>query len=474
MLLPCMASCVTRAQLLEQAAASLDAVMAAALAVSLCVGAGSAALAPLALLGGFVQRALAGAEAEVACAFVLGALSALPVELRAAVGGSVFLEPARAVLPDACRALLARADAAERRMLHRLGGRLGQTELTSELAATLFEPPAPPPPAAKHAGGVPSTLLESAPAAPSLPPMSNSGPPHAQAEPTDRRTEETRPPPPTSDAGTDGAAAHGAVSSEICARVAAKYGVGLDSSAESAEVRSSLGNLQEGLMRSIHRLAAELYSGNVHFVLELVQNADDNAYAPGVTPTLRIVARREQIAFENNEVGFAERNVLAICSMGESTKQASDAGYIGNKGIGFKSVFKLAATPEVHSRDYHIRFDSADGGGLGYIVPKPVAEPAGWDASNGTVGDRLVVPVHVGSRLAHSGLPTHPSLHRPSCCRLPRPARRPPCASSACTCTRSSRRCCSSCTGSAGSSRATSSAASCARWSGAPRRRTPR
>ena len=161
-----MASRVTREPLLEQAAASLDAVMAAALAVSLCVGAGSAALAPLALLGGFVQRALAGAEAEVACAFVLRALAALPEELRAAVGGSVFLEPARAVLPDACRALLARADAAERRMLHGLGGRLGQTELTSELAATLFEPPAPPPPAAKHAGGAPSTLLESAPASP--------------------------------------------------------------------------------------------------------------------------------------------------------------------------------------------------------------------------------------------------------------------------------------------------------------------
>ena len=110
-------------------------------------------------------------------------------------------------------------------------------------------------------------------------------------------------------------------------------------------MRSSLGNLRDGLMRSIHRLAAELYSGNVHFVLELVQNADDNAYAPGVLPTLRIVARREQIVFENNEVGFAERNVLAICSMGESTKQASDAGYIGNKGIGFKSVFKLTTTP---------------------------------------------------------------------------------------------------------------------------------
>ena len=372
----------------KQAAARLDAVSAAALAVSLCVGAGSAALAPLALLGGFVQRALAGAEAEVAGAFVLSALSTLPEELRAAVGGSAFLEPARAVLPDACRALLALADAAQRRMLHRLGGRLGQTELTSELAATLFEPPVPPP-AVKLAGGAPSTFLVSAPAAPLLPPMSNGGLPRAEPEPTNS-SEETQPTQPTSHVDTHGSAGHSAASGEICARVAAKYGVGLDSSAESAEVRSSLGNLQDGLMRSIHRLAAELYSGNVHFVLELVQNADDNAYTPGVVPTLRIVARREQIVFENNEAGFAERHVLAICSMGESTKQASDAGYIGNKGIGFKSVFKLTATPEVHSRDYHIRFDSSDGGGLGYIVPKPIAEPAGWDASHGTA---IVLPL---------------------------------------------------------------------------------
>ena len=384
----CMHACACAC--FEQAAARLDAVSAAALAVSLCVGAGSAALAPLALLGGFVQRALAGAEAEMAGAFVLSALSALPAELRAAVGGGVFLEPARAVLPDACRALLALADAAQRRMLHRLGGWLGQTELTRELAATLFEPPMPPP-AVKHTGGTPSTFLVSAPAAPLLPPMSNGGGlPKAESEPTNQTPDETQPTQPTSHVDTHGSAAHGAASGEICARVAAKYGVGLDSSAESVEVRSSLGNLQDGLMRSIHRLAAELYSGNVHFVLELVQNADDNAYTPGVVPTLRIVARREQIVFENNEAGFAERHVLAICSMGESTKQASDAGYIGNKGIGFKSVFKLTATPEVHSRDYHIRFDSSDGGGLGYIVPKPIAEPAGWDASHGTA---IVLPL---------------------------------------------------------------------------------
>jgi hypothetical protein len=33
--------------------------------------------------------------------------------------------------------------------------------------------------------------------------------------------------------------------------------------------------------RALQRLSAELYSRDTHFVLELVQNADDNAYPPG-------------------------------------------------------------------------------------------------------------------------------------------------------------------------------------------------
>ena len=52
-------------------------------------------------------------------------------------------------------------------------------------------------------------------------------------------------------------------------------------------------------MRSIHRLAAELYAGSVHFVLELIQNADDNAYAAEEQPTLTIVATQEEVRFAN-------------------------------------------------------------------------------------------------------------------------------------------------------------------------------
>jgi HSP90 family molecular chaperone len=43
----------------------------------------------------------------------------------------------------------------------------------------------------------------------------------------------------------------------------------------------------------------------------------------------------------NNESGFTESNIRALCDIGNSTK-ASTAGYIGQKGIGFKSVFRVA------------------------------------------------------------------------------------------------------------------------------------
>ena len=52
-------------------------------------------------------------------------------------------------------------------------------------------------------------------------------------------------------------------------------------------------------------------------------------------------------------------------------------GYIGAKGIGFKSVFKVTDTPEIHSNGYHFRFDKnkeedEDLPKMGYIVPIPV------------------------------------------------------------------------------------------------------
>jgi hypothetical protein len=166
--------------------------------------------------------------------------------------------------------------------------------------------------------------------------------------------------------------------SELCAYIRKRFGIGLDTDESlDAGTRSAFQEVRGGFQRSIHRMTEELYASSAHFVLELIQNADDNRYAEGATPALHVTVADGRVRFDNNELGFTEKDVLSLCNIGQSTKAGSDPRYIGNKGIGWKSVFKISSTPEVHSRSYHMRFDSNDTSGLGYICPEPIAPPAG-------------------------------------------------------------------------------------------------
>ena len=83
----------------------------------------------------------------------------------------------------------------------------------------------------------------------------------------------------------------------------------------------------------MHRLSSELYSRDTHFVLELVQNADDNSYPEDEPvagfPSLVFVLEKDKIVVLNNEVGFMEKNIRALCDVGKSTKGAHRYGYIG-------------------------------------------------------------------------------------------------------------------------------------------------
>lgn len=141
-------------------------------------------------------------------------------------------------------------------------------------------------------------------------------------------------------------------------------------------VREGALNLQTQLNNALQLLSHDLYSKKSHFVLELVQNADDNNYEPGVTPHLTFQVTPERLVVVNNEVGFREENIQAICSVGESSKSNDKAGYIGEKGIGFKSVFTVSDAPEIHSNGFHFKFDrTVEGNLLGYVVPHWCASP---------------------------------------------------------------------------------------------------
>lgn len=61
------------------------------------------------------------------------------------------------------------------------------------------------------------------------------------------------------------------------------------------------------------------------------QNADDNSYPSeaDVVPSLAFVVERHCITILNNETGFQEKNIRAICDVGCSTKGKHKYGYIG-------------------------------------------------------------------------------------------------------------------------------------------------
>ena len=86
--------------------------------------------------------------------------------------------------------------------------------------------------------------------------------------------------------------------------------------------------------RLLHHLSDELYSRDSHFVLELIQNADDNSYnvdnfSLNETATVVFILEQDRITILNNELGFSEANIRAVCDVGKSTKGAHRKRYIG-------------------------------------------------------------------------------------------------------------------------------------------------
>jgi hypothetical protein len=130
-------------------------------------------------------------------------------------------------------------------------------------------------------------------------------------------------------------------------------------------------SLRSKLNQALKLLSEDLYSKPTHFVLELIQNADDNSYPGNVVPAIEFDLTPDRITIRNNETGFSERNIRALCSVGETTK-TTKAGFIGEKGIGFKSVFTVSDRPEIHSNGYHFRFDRTDPGPTARLRGSPL------------------------------------------------------------------------------------------------------
>ncbi|TGJ87512.1 hypothetical protein E0Z10_g1294 [Xylaria hypoxylon] len=105
----------------------------------------------------------------------------------------------------------------------------------------------------------------------------------------------------------------------------------------------------------------------------MLQNADDNSFsrarARNEEPFVKFHVAPRHITVECNEDGFTPKNLSAICSIGKSSKTGAQ-GYIGEKGIGFKSVFMAAYKVHIQSENFSFSFLHRRGdSGIGMISP---------------------------------------------------------------------------------------------------------
>ncbi|ORB68790.1 sacsin N-terminal ATP-binding-like domain-containing protein [Mycolicibacterium tusciae] len=112
----------------------------------------------------------------------------------------------------------------------------------------------------------------------------------------------------------------------------------------------------------------DLYSDRTHFLLELLQNAQD-AHATRV----RFDLHPDRLEVRHDGRHFTEADVRGICGIKESTKE-DDPDQIGRFGVGFKSVYAYTSRPTVHCGDEHFQVQD-------YVLPHradPVDPGAGW------------------------------------------------------------------------------------------------
>ena len=115
---------------------------------------------------------------------------------------------------------------------------------------------------------------------------------------------------------------------------------------------ATLGTIGSQFWKMISSLLAVgedgVYTNKMRFLYELIQNVDDCDYDDINNCNLEILFERGneengKIILTYNETGFTPANVFAITGIAEAAKNLSEEKVeIGEKGIGFKSVFGIA------------------------------------------------------------------------------------------------------------------------------------
>lgn len=138
------------------------------------------------------------------------------------------------------------------------------------------------------------------------------------------------------------------------------------------------------IANAAEHISAE-YQGR--FLVELIQNANDQAVRAHLTDSIVTIIRTERlVAVGNSGQPFDPSKVDAITSIFKSDKTADEC--LGNKGIGFKAVFQVADSAEVFSSASNSNL--AEGCPIAFrMVRRPFDDPEFMAMMRGLTADLL-------------------------------------------------------------------------------------
>jgi len=108
-------------------------------------------------------------------------------------------------------------------------------------------------------------------------------------------------------------------------------------------------------VRAVSLVSELVFTRSSHFIMELIQNAEDAGVRVPTTGEMIIRVSRKHVLVTHNARPFNEEDVNAICGL--RTTKKPESGSIGYLGIGFKSVFKITDTPHIFSGEFQFKFD---------------------------------------------------------------------------------------------------------------------
>ena len=122
-------------------------------------------------------------------------------------------------------------------------------------------------------------------------------------------------------------------------------------------------------------LARRVYTDPGHFLIELLQNAEDSG-----AKVWRVLCDRDKMVIWHDGIPFDTRDLVGITSIGQTTKRKQQIGFFG---VGFKSVYEVTDRPQIYSDVYN--FEIAD-----VSIPKLLAQRPSYLPSSGTA---VVLPL---------------------------------------------------------------------------------